>query len=44
MNLEQISNWTDIENIDQKVILGSIFILLGIGLTNIFVPKKLLRD
>ena len=32
------------ENIDQKVILGSIFILLGIGLTNIFVPKKLLRD
>ena len=32
------------ENIDHKVILGSIFILLGIGLTNIFVPKKLLRD
>ena len=32
------------ETIDQKVILGSIFILLGIGLTNIFVPKKLLRD
>ena len=32
------------ENIDQKVILGSICILIGIGLTNIFKPKKLLRD
>ena len=32
------------ENIDQKVILGSLCILVGIGLTNIFKPKKLLRD
>ena len=32
------------ENIDQKVILGSLCILIGIGLTNIFKPKKLLRD
>ena len=32
------------ENIDQKVILGSVCILVGIGLTNIFKPKKLLRD
>ena len=32
------------ENIDQKVILGSLCILVGIGLTNIFKPKKLLKD
>jgi len=32
------------EHIDQKVILGSLCILIGIGLTNIFKPKKLLRD
>jgi drug/metabolite transporter (DMT)-like permease len=32
------------EAIDQKVILGSLCILIGIGLTNIFKPKKLLRD
>ena len=32
------------EAIDQKVILGSFCILIGIGLTNIFKPKKLLRD
>ena len=32
------------ENIDQKVILGSLCILVGIGLTNIYKPKKLLRD
>ena len=32
------------ENIDQKVILGSLCILVGIRLTNIFKPKKLLRD
>ena len=31
------------ENIDQKIIIGSMFILLGIGLTNIFKPKKLLK-
>ena len=28
------------ENIDQKVILGSLCILIGIGLTNIFKPKN----
>ena len=32
------------ETIDQKIILGSFCILIGIGLTNIFKPKKLLRD
>ena len=32
------------ENIDQKIIIGSMFILLGIGLTNIFKPKKLLKE
>ena len=32
------------ELIDIKVIIGSAFILLGIALTNIFKPKKLLKD
>lgn len=32
------------ENIDQKIIIGSMLILLGIGLTNFFKPRKLLKE